>query len=41
MPKLNGEAHLTGVPSIVGMKEWLAELGHSVITSGVPVTELR
>jgi len=29
MPRLNGEASLTGVPSIVGMKEWLGELGHS------------
>ncbi|KAG9233215.1 folylpolyglutamate synthase [Amylocarpus encephaloides] len=29
MPTLNGEAHLTGVPSIYGMKEWLGELGHS------------
>ncbi|CZR68768.1 related to tetrahydrofolylpolyglutamate synthase [Phialocephala subalpina] len=29
MPRLNGEAQLTGVPSIYGMKEWLGELGHS------------
>ncbi|PMD32438.1 FolC bifunctional protein [Hyaloscypha variabilis F] len=29
MPRLNGEPHLTGVPSIHGMKEWLGELGHS------------
>ncbi|KAE8440790.1 hypothetical protein EG329_006568 [Mollisiaceae sp. DMI_Dod_QoI] len=29
MPSLRGEAQLTGVPSIYGMKEWLGELGHS------------
>jgi len=26
------EPDLKGTPSIVGMKEWLGELGHSVIT---------
>lgn len=29
MPQLNGGAHLTGMPSIYGMTEWLGELGHS------------
>jgi len=32
MPQLNGGAHLTGLPSIYGMKEWLGELGHSVFS---------
>jgi folylpolyglutamate synthase len=30
MPILNGGSDLKGTPSIVGMKQWLDELGHSV-----------
>jgi len=31
MPSLNGESDLKGTPSILGMKQWLGELGHSVL----------
>ncbi|KAH8659373.1 putative tetrahydrofolylpolyglutamate synthase [Tricladium varicosporioides] len=30
MPNLNGESDLKGTPSILGMRQWLDELGHSV-----------
>ena len=31
MPRLTGESDLKGTPSILGMKQWLDELGHSVL----------
>ena len=31
MPSLNGESDLKGTPSIVGMRQWLDQLGHSVL----------
>lgn len=31
MPSLNGRSDLKGMPSIVWMRQWLDELGHSVL----------
>ncbi len=31
MPSLDGGSDLKGTPSILGMKHWLDELGHSVL----------
>lgn len=33
IPTGNGEISLRGTPSIVGMREWLNELGHTVLSS--------
>ena len=32
-PNLNGQSSVRGTPSILGMKQWLDELGHSVMCS--------
>lgn len=38
----SGEITVKGVPSLVGMKEWLHALGHSVRTSNyTPVNSMR
>jgi len=31
MPTINGESDFKGMPSILGMSQWLKELGHSVL----------
>jgi len=36
MPSLNGESDLRGTPSIVGMRQWLDQLGHSVLGHPYP-----
>ena len=30
MPNVKGKSDMRGTPSIVGMKQWLQQLGHSV-----------
>jgi folylpolyglutamate synthase len=36
MPTINGESDFKGMPSILGMKQWLNELGHSVLLDPYP-----
>jgi hypothetical protein len=37
MPNINGGSNLKGMPSIVGMKEWLHELGYLVLVGRILV----
>jgi folylpolyglutamate synthase len=36
MPIINGEFDLKGMPSILGMRQWLNELGYSVLVGPYP-----
>ena len=37
MPTLTGGSDFKGTPSILGMKQWLGELGHSVLIGPILV----
>jgi folylpolyglutamate synthase len=37
MPSFNGQSDLRGTPSIFGMRQWLDELGHSVLEAYIQV----
>jgi hypothetical protein len=40
IPDAQGKLEIKGTPGIVGMKEWLHQIGHSVcICSGIPVPQ--
>ena len=36
MPIISGEFELKGMPSILGMRQWLNELGHTVLVGPDP-----